>query len=550
MDQIKEIPLLPINSYELEAHLTQVGLSVLKAGKEYHFSRKSTGVEDCDFLQSVIIEFTAEIKTDFIAYYGIDQASLKAGTSVRIQTEELPQDVAYDAAFHAKERNLNVVDPKLTFSFRTTRFIQTMLQVGKTFLYNQRASYRNRKIRPARFPVPSPGKFRLLMSTYHRNTIFTLTPVQDRLKDRQDVSQLYIANRYETYCRLLQLGYPGIINGWSIRTDVKIVLKEAVLQDFLNEYFRTYFPYGQATDFFKKRFYEKLKQKLLFVTALYSPMQRVLDKYQPHVLLISSCSTADAQVLIHLCAARNVRVIEMTHGMFQDTPLLEFQNVPVKLVWCERQRDLMKKYRPDVECHVIGNPKHDELLEKFRNEPPPRTIDKPYVLFASTPGNNISISWVTYVKILKEFIEVAKACPDLFFIVKLHPSEDLDKVQQVAKVAEAPGNFGVAQSQNVYELLFHAEIVMVLTSTVGFEALLWNKKLICYTIPNSDKWLPFTEYNLAMSAANKEELLACIRFFLVHESLTLNNPNREYFAFSDGTAIDKMLSLTLTGHTG
>lgn len=540
-----EIRLLPINSFELEGHLTKLGSSLLQFGNTYNFSKRCMDVDDCDFLQSVVIEFTSEFKADFIAYYGVHNSSIQYSTPVIIRAEELPENIKNEAAYHAKERKLNVVSPRLTGLFQLKYSLKSFLNYFKALLYTKRSNYRNRKIKPVKIPSPSPGKFRLLMSTYHRNTIFTLTPLQDRLKNRQDVTQLYIANRYETYKRLCDLGYPGIISGWSIRTPDKVRVNDNVLISFLDEYFQFHFPFGKATKLFRKRFYVKLKQKLLFLTELYMPMKRILADYQPDILLVSSCSTSDSQLLIHLCKSQSIRVIEMTHGMFQDTPLLEFQNVPVKLVWCDRQRDLMKKYKPSVDCPVIGNPKHDELMEKFANNPPIRTINKPYVLFASTPGNNISISWSTYIKILEQYIEVARIFPELFFVIKLHPSEDLEKIKLAAKVAGAPSNFNIVQAQNVYELLYHAEIVLVLTSTVGFEALLWKKKIICYSIPNSDKWLPFAEYNLAKSASNQEELINCIDYFLNHDSLVIGNSNRDYFVFSDGRAIDNMLSLTM-----
>lgn len=540
-----EIRLFPVNSFELEQHLTEFGLSLLAFAKEYNFSEKCVGVNDCDFIQSIIIEFTSEIKIDFIAYYAVHMARSAGVQKAPIIANEHGQEAIAEAAIHAQQVGI-VTDNFNPGVFFKMHYIFHRIKARLiNAVYQQKVRRRQRGIKVDQIPRSAPGQFKVLMSTYHPGTVSTLTPIQDRLNERPDVHQLYVANRYETYEKLVRMGYKNIISAWGVPQSEKYSINISVLKAFVKYYFERSFPFGNATSHFKLRFYQMLKQKLKFAISLYEPLKRIIAVYKPDTILISSCSTTDAQIMIYCAKNQAINILEMTHGMFQDTPLLKFQHVPIKLVWCNRQHDVMKKYAPSIECPVIGNPKHDELRAKFEKSPPQSPFSKPFVLFASTPGNNISISWNTYLEILRVYIRVAANFPDLIFVWKLHPSESISKVLQAAQKLGAKDNFVVEKERDIYTLLYTSEIVVVLTSSVGFEALLWDKKLITYILPNSDKWLPFSQYGLVKTASDEYTLSESLKYFLENPSLTLENPNKDYFVLSDGNALDRILSYTL-----
>lgn len=543
MNREIEVSLLPINSFELEAHLSELGLSLLQFSKDYDFSKKCLGVDDCDFIQSVIIEFIAEIKTDFIAYYAINHQNLGEGNSIRISRAELSQHIVMEAVFYAIERKLIVLSRSKLKSLVSIK-IRNRASFFKKSLYELRNYLRDLFVKPIKTAKFSPDSFRLLMSTYHLNNIFTLTPIQDKLNDRPEIDQLYLVNRYETYKKLLSLNYRNIIYGRSGGITALGRINDSVYIDFIEKFFDSHFKFGNATSHFKSVFRKKLKEKLNFAAGLYTPIKKTISEFKPNCILISSCSTIDAQVIIHVARALKIRIIEMTHGMFHDTPILKFQNIPIKLVWNKHQFDLMKKYKPEVTCYITGNPKHDELLKNFKNNPPNRLYNRPYIVFASTPGNNISISWVTYLAILNDYVRLARSNNDLICVFKLHPSEDMDRIQKEASMLDAPENLIIEKNANIYELIYNAELVVVVTSTVGYEALLFNKKIICFKIQNSEKWMPLSDFNLAKSAHNFETLNSSVQEWL-QESPDFDPYAKSYFVHSDGHAIDNSIKLIL-----
>lgn len=535
---VKEISLLPVNSFELDTHLANLGISLRDFAREYGFTKKCFGVEDCDFIQCVLIEFIMGLKPYAIPFFAVAKSGIPFGQKVAIKSEHHTQEFIDEAAFQAFQYGYRVPDfvliQRLNYNFTESK------KDIRLRLYELKSKFRYRKVPNQSIPIAKPGQFRLLMSTYHPNTIFTLTPIQDQLKNRSDVFQMYIANRIETYQKLLSLGYPNILFGWSLSGEEHVSFNKAVFQDFISSYFEEAFPFGQPTQRFRQKFIEKLQAALVFVQELYPKMKVVIDSYQPEALLVSSCSTTDAQILIQLCVNRGVKVVEMTHGMFYDTPTLYFQNVPVKLVWNKMQQDIMKRYRPEINCPVVGNPKHDELVRRFQLKSPKRYTEDDYILFVSSPGRGTSLSWATFVNVLESYLKIAKQYPLLKFIYKLHPSERKEKIEALVNRLGASENFIIEKVFDTYALVYHASIVVVITSSVGYEALLWDKKIICFRVPNSDRWMPFDKYNLALTAKDAEELKIAIDYFLEKPSLTLNNPDKNYFSYTDGRAIENV----------
>jgi hypothetical protein len=542
---VKEINLLPVNSNELDDHLMELGMSLVSFAKEYDFSKKCFDVDDCDFIQSVLIEFIFPLKPYFIPFLAVTTSDIRRGDRAIIKGDYHTESFITETALNASEYDL-VLDNKYTAGFWMVNSLKELMLNLRKMVFNQKLKWKYKRLDEQLIPDSSTDKFRLLLTTFNINTLYTLTPIQDELLKRTDVFQLYIANKISTYNRLKSLGYKNILNCWRLSSSGTLHLKKEVYNDFINNFFETKFHLGKPTKRFRQVFSQRLFTVLESASALYPKLKRVVKEYSPNALLMSSCSTTDAQILIHLCNSQKIRVIEITHGMFYETPILKFQNVPVKVVWNKMQRDSMNKYRPEVFCPVLGNPKHDVLLKKFNQSLPPRAYKMRYILLVSSPGRNTSLSWATYLTVLEEYIEVAKVFYDFTFILKLHPSEDPVKIEKEVGRLGAPKNFIIEQHENVYELLFYAEIVVVITSSVGFEALLWDKKIICYTVPNSEKWLPFAQYNLAKQVKNKEELGAAIRYFMQNPSLTIGNSFKDYFAFSDGNSLNNILNYILT----
>lgn len=543
MNKTGEISLLPVNSYELESQLTELGLALLSHAREYNFSEKCIGVKDCDFIQCLIIEFISEVKIDFIAYHAVHVARTAGVHKASILGSEHDINAIAETAIHARQAGISSVNFNVGLFFGIRYALENAKKSLIRSLYQHKIQKLRRSVGDNEIPSASE-KFRVLMSTFHPGTVSTLIPIQKKLDEKDNVHQLYIANRYETHLKLSKLGYKNILSAWGVDEIERYYIKTSILKDFVRTFFEKKFPFGNATTHFKSIFYKKLITKLDFAVSLYAPLLKIFDVYKPDSLVLSSSSPIDAQIMIYLAASRRIKVVEITHGIFQETPILKFQNIPIKLVWNQFQADLMKRFKEDVKCVLVGNPKHDELLEKFKRTPPVNYFNKPYLLFATTPGNSNSITWTTYLTILKDFVITAQENPDMIFVMKLHPTENKVKVAEACTNFGFPENLIIEQEKDVYELLYHAEIIMVVTSTVGYEALLFNKKIITYAIENSEKWLPFSNFNLATRVDSARGIGNAIHAFR-QKPHDMTNDKKSYFVYSDGMAVNRTVDIIL-----
>jgi capsule polysaccharide modification protein KpsS len=87
-------------------------------------------------------------------------------------------------------------------------------------------------------------------------------------------------------------------------------------------------------------------------------------------------------------------------------------------------------------------------------------------------------------------LEEIKAHPEIFFIIRAHPDEERPGKESLETVSDWIKAHGVDQLPNVmyispkqyissYELIAHAKFVMVYNSTVGLEASVMGKPVLC-----------------------------------------------------------------------
>ncbi|MFL2755365.1 MAG: hypothetical protein ACJ0BF_04590 [Gammaproteobacteria bacterium] len=98
-------------------------------------------------------------------------------------------------------------------------------------------------------------------------------------------------------------------------------------------------------------------------------------------------------------------------------------------------------------------------------------------------------------KILKELLKISKKRDDLFFINRLHPNESLLNFQEYK-------NFVKSKTKNVYDDLSVADIVIVINSSVGYQAFLENKKIIQIQNSNLSDSSPYSKMGIATPLFN------------------------------------------------
>lgn len=189
-------------------------------------------------------------------------------------------------------------------------------------------------------------------------------------------------------------------------------------------------------------------------------------------------------------------------------------------VWGRISKDWMirRDTNPD-RLFVTGCPKFDLLpqssvaKEEFRRKL--KLIpDKNLIVLATEPfGGDTSIEKEEEPEMLFRIVlEAMREFPEIQFVIKPHPSEDVRFYKAIAK--EMKAKVRVTKNVNLYELLSACDILMTGTSTVGLEAMMLGKPVIFMNLTGRSDPVPYAESGAAIGVYKPKEIAPAIRSIL------------------------------------
>lgn len=201
----------------------------------------------------------------------------------------------------------------------------------------------------------------------------------------------------------------------------------------------------------------------------------------------------------------------------------------ITLVWGEYWKDFMiqKGNYPADTIKITGQIRTDiipKLLNNNLSINSLKDIKKKIVLFATQPQPDKELRRKTAESV---FLSM-KENKSLFLVLKLHPAEinDFDYYNAIAKSVNF-FDYKILYWEDLYLLLSKASIVITSFSTVGSEAIYFNKPLIIVDPLKQDIQNYYKE-NVAFRAVNHEELTKILNRFSSNE-LLINYDSYKYF---------------------
>jgi len=160
----------------------------------------------------------------------------------------------------------------------------------------------------------------------------------------------------------------------------------------------------------------------------------------------------------------------------------------------ESATKILGQIRTDI-IPVLKNISKNEVLNELDN-------NKPLILYisqSSAQGQEATRKQVT-----TDFFKLTKKYKDYQFIIKPHPGElDFDYFYRIASEIET-NNYKIV-TQDLYKLLTISDLVIIFTSTVGTEAVYFEKDLIVIDYYDNDL-AGYVKDKIAFKASNYEEL--------------------------------------------
>jgi UDP-N-acetylglucosamine 2-epimerase len=189
------------------------------------------------------------------------------------------------------------------------------------------------------------------------------------------------------------------------------------------------------------------------------------------------------------------------------------------------------------ELLITGSPKHDELRQKYAALSQSK---RPLVVFYSTRSGSWVIGVRDFERHLAAVYAAAKALPDVEFVVKLHPGETRATVERLSTDSSRPPNVRVTQADDAYELLQRCHAAMTVSSTVGYEALLFRRPLLILNLTGQECQLPMPRECMADYVTQAEDLASAVRRVLA--SPTSSVAAADDFWLNDGNALERILT--------
>ena len=208
---------------------------------------------------------------------------------------------------------------------------------------------------------------------------------------------------------------------------------------------------------------------------------------------------------------------------------------------------------PDFDKYFNFKPIKKELIYKKYNIP----LDKKIVLYVGeryTKNKYESSIWAAqnqeqYKNVYSELFKTIKEFPDLFLIIKKHPSGSLDEriIRNLSR-KENFNNYVIISDMNIYSLLNASYAVINRLSTMALEAMFLRKPVIVMdTYFDTNDNFDYTQFNAALHAKKPGDLKKLLKLLYDEDIMNKLKQNMDKFVnynyVNDGKASERMANL-------
>lgn len=292
---------------------------------------------------------------------------------------------------------------------------------------------------------------------------------------------------------------------------------------------------------FKNEFYDLFQRRLPYLLFKLRLARNFISEISPDILIVGDDRSTITRASILPAKDKDIPVVEIQHGLFS-LPEIYVNLMPKPIsdkicVWGNSSKDyLLKLGFEEDKIEITGSPEFDEHRKFAENI---EDNKNKIILFATqAPYKNINLESI-------EEMSKNQKLEDFIIYVKPHPDEDpvtykFLEEKYPDKVFIRPKN------ENLSYLLAVSDVILTVSSTVGLEAAILNKPLVCINFLGEKS--VYVDDGIALEAKNAQELVNCIKkvFELdVSAELSKNRSEfiREYVYGLDGKSVNRIIKV-------
>jgi hypothetical protein len=172
---------------------------------------------------------------------------------------------------------------------------------------------------------------------------------------------------------------------------------------------------------------------------------------------------------------------------------------------------------PPEKIFITGQPRFDLIWEE-KSSPKEQTLPKlgiaqnqGVIVLATEPLVELHV-WTKQQReqLVRAVANALEELPDKQLVIKLHPDESIETYGEILSTIGKDKAI-VCRDVDIYELLHACELLLVGDSTVGLEAMLFDKPVINLNFTGSPSVMGYAESGAALGAYKEEDLAPAIQ---------------------------------------
>ncbi len=339
----------------------------------------------------------------------------------------------------------------------------------------------------------------ILVDAVYVNYLRNIIPVIKEMCSNPDFKFYFISN--EEDLKEFNIEYdvinefkPGKVKSEEIKPLLNLLFSDKNLLNAMDK---------KDFDLFRGEFFSLFQRRLPYLLFKLRLASNFISHVHPDIVLVGDDRSTITRASILPAKDENIPVVEIQHGLFSLPEIfVHIMPKPVSdkiCVWGNSSREyLLKLGFEDERIEITGSPEFDEhrkFAEGFKDK------EDKIILFATQSlYKNINLESI-------EEMVTNEKLKDYKVYIKPHPDEDpvsykFLEEKHPHKVFVRPKN------ENLSYLLAISDVVLTVTSTVGLEAAILDKPLVCINFLREKSM--YVDDGIALDATDAEELVDAI----------------------------------------
>ena len=287
----------------------------------------------------------------------------------------------------------------------------------------------------------------------------------------------------------------------------------------------------------KRQLRKSASQAVRWLEAYYDLFRRMRPKMVVSTTYNSMAGRA-AALAAQSCGGKAVYI---QHGLLPARYVFSFYCNDKMLVWGDSdKRGLMRFGHGENKIDVTGATIYDDLIRRSRSNGDlqfPKAGEPLRIVFMASRSGGLVSSLEVSRETIRAAAEAARSIPRAHLTVKVHPADSTTIPEDV--MSDYP-EFSLMRGGNSQELILKSDLVIVTSSTTGFEGCLSGRPLVVLNLTGMPDTLGFSAYGAAILVAKKEDLVLTM--------LRLQEDQNQQKRLSDGRS--RLISDMLNGGQG